>query len=484
MNILFVSSEAFPLIKTGGLADVSGSLPQALGSEGLDVRILLPAYSGTVERLQHAHRIDSICFQHPLLQDAQLIEGVLPETSQTVLLLDIPSLYQRAGGPYVDEQGRDWPDNPLRFACLSWAACEIAMDQVGLQWPVDIVHSNDWQTGLIPAYLSLETSRPATIFTVHNQAYQGVFDRAAFDSLHLPHEWWRSELLEFYGNFSFLKAGLVFADKITTVSPTYAEELLTAEFGCGLEGVFAQRVEDLSGILNGVDGKTWNPETDPYLHKRYQSSSIGIGKRANKAALQKYLGLPVSAKTPLVGLVGRLAHQKGIDFVIELINHYADADIQWVIVGTGEEHYEQALLALAEQYPERISVHIDFNEELSHRIESAADMFLMPSRFEPCGLNQMYSLLYGTVPVVRKTGGLADTVFDPVVDPKKANGFVFVQAEADAFKEAFARALAMYKQPRKWAALRKRGFNENFTWENSARRYLQVYRSALAGLKR
>lgn len=480
MKVLFVSSEVFPLIKTGGLADVAGSLPQALGAEGLDVRILLPAYSCTIERLQNARPIDSVNFQDPLLHSARLIEGLLPGTKQRVFLLDIPELFQRAGGPYADAHSQDWPDNALRFACLSRAACELAMGQIGMQWQADIVHCNDWQTGLIPAWLSLETSRPATIFTIHNQAYQGIFDRSVFASLKLPDEWWNPERLEFYGDFSFLKAGLVFADKITTVSPTYAVELLSSEFGCGLEGLLASRSDDLSGILNGVDAQVWNPATDSLLPKCYDSSSIDVGKGANKAALQKHLGLPAKAKTPLVGLVGRLVYQKGIDLVVDLLEYQADMDIQWVILGTGEADYEQALLQLAAQYPERISVHITYDESLAHLIEAAADMFLMPSRFEPCGLNQIYSLLYGTVPIVRKTGGLTDTVIDPEADPKKANGFVFEQADANALRSAFSRALEMYSQPKKWAALRKRGVMADFSWQNSARRYQQLYQSARA----
>ena len=482
MKTLFVSSEVFPLVKTGGLADVAASLPQALCAEGLEVCILLPAYSGTIERLQNARPIDSVVFQDPLLHGARLIEGVLPDSKQRVFLLDMPELFQRSGGPYVDAHSQDWPDNALRFACLCRAACELAMDKIGYQWRADVVHCNDWQTGLIPAWLSLEKTRPATVFTIHNQAYQGIFSRSVFESLNLPNEWWNPEQLEFYGNFSFLKAGLVFADKITTVSPAYAVELLSSEFGCGLEGLLASRANDLSGILNGVDGQIWNPATDLHLPKRYDDSSIGWGKRANKAALQKHFELPAEAKIPLVGLVGRLVYQKGIDLVIDLLADYADRDIQWVILGTGEADYEQALVRLAERYPRHIRVQITYDESLAHRIEAAADIFLMPSRFEPCGLNQMYSLQYGAVPVVRNTGGLADTVIDPENDPKKANGFVFEQADADSLSTVFSRALEMYSRPRKWAALRKRGVMANFSWQNSALRYQQLYQDALAAL--
>lgn len=482
MNVLFVSSEVFPLAKTGGLADVAGSLPQAVAAEGLDVRILLPAYPSAVEYLQRTRSVDSANFQDPLLYDARLIEGVLPGSELRVLLLDIPRLFQREGGPYADVQNREWPDNALRFACLSRAACDLAMDRAGIQWRADLVHCNDWQTGLIPAWLSLESSRPATVFTIHNQAYQGLFDRAIFDELALPDSWWGPEALEYYGSFSFLKAGLVFADKITTVSPTYARELLSSEFGCGLEGVLAQRIDDLCGILNGVDRKVWDPATDQHLPERYSSSSIEAGKRANKAALQRQLNLPVKAHTPLVSLVGRLVYQKGIDLVIDLIEYHSDADIQWAILGTGEADYEQALQRLAARYPDRISVQITYDEGLAHRIEAAADMFLMPSRFEPCGLNQMYSLLYGTVPVVRNTGGLADTVVDPEADPQRANGFVFTRAEVTALRAVFERALDAYSRPQDWAVLRARGMTGNFSWQRSAEHYVKIYWDALETL--
>jgi len=475
VKVLFVASEAYPLIKTGGLGDVAGSLPPALQDLGHDVRLLLPAYRDVLERVRG--RIQTRARLG--LQDGPVavLETTLPGTSLPVWLVDAPAWFDRPGNPYLDPQGRPWPDNAQRFAGLARTAVAIAQDRAGLQWRPDLVHTNDWQTGLIPALLSLENDRPRQIFTIHNLAYQGLFPMETFRELGLPVFLQSMHGLEFHGQLSFIKGGLVFADHITTVSPTYAREIQTPEYGCGLEGVLQARSRDLSGILNGIDTETWNPATDPHLPCRYDAHSLER-RGKNKGRLQRDCGLHVTDRPTLVGMVGRLVEQKGIDVVLEALPRLLQWPLQFVILGSGEHRYEAALEALAARHRHRMAVHIGYDEGLAHRIEGAADVFLMPSRFEPCGLNQMYSLRYGAVPVVRATGGLADTVVDATPDHTiagTADGFTFTPLSVEAVLHALDRAHCSRRSRSLWRGLQRTGMAQDFSWARSAREYSALY---------
>jgi len=482
MKILFASSEAQPLIKTGGLADVSGSLPAALKARGEDVRLVLPAYRGVaakVDALEEVARLELPAARAPV----RILQGKVPGSAVPLYLVDAPSYFDRPGGPYGGPDGSDWPDNAARFALFCRAVCALALDQAGLDWRPEVVHCNDWQTGLVPALLAMETRRPATIFTIHNLAYQGLFDWATFEDLELPYELWSMHALEFYGEMSFIKGGLSFADRINTVSPTYAEEIRTPEFGCGLEGLLVQRAGHLSGILNGVEYDDWNPETDRLIPAHYNSADPA-GKADNKRALQARFGLEERVELPMLGMVGRLVEQKGIDLLLAILDRLMDLPLQVAILGSGQHAFELALRGAAENYP-NLGVQIGYDEALAHLIEAGSDLFLMPSRFEPCGLNQMYSLRYGTLPVVRRTGGLADTVVDAdadALDDGSASGFVFDEATPDDLLDAIERALDLHADARAWRRVMSTAMRQDFSWQRSADAYLALYNDALAGI--
>ncbi|MBI3546159.1 MAG: glycogen synthase GlgA [Gammaproteobacteria bacterium] len=483
-KILFVASEAHPLIKTGGLADIAGSLPPALAAQRADVRLLLPAYR---DALKHAGTLKPIAqFAVPgLAQSVQIFEGKLSNSSVTLWLLDFPPAYDRPGNPYVDAHGRPWPDNAPRFALLARAAVMLALGQTSLRWKPDVVHCHDWQTGLVPALLAQAENRPASVFTIHNLAYQGLFSYQTFVALGLPAALWSFEALEFYGQMSFIKGGLVFADRLTTVSPTYAREIQTPEFGCGLDGLLRYRADRLSGILNGIDDEVWNPAQDAYLTKCYSARRL-FNKLANKQALQQELGLTSNPQTLLLGVVGRLVQQKGIDLILDALADIMQRPIQLAILGSGETVYETALRKLAAQHPGKLAVRIGYDERLAHRIEAGVDGFLMPSRFEPCGLNQLYSLRYGTIPIVRGVGGLADTVIDATEKNLKANkatGIVFHEASAAALVAAIDRAQSLHRNPRLWKQIMLTGMRQDFTWGSRALDYLKLYRSAQRHLR-
>ena len=476
-RILFVTSEAHPLIKTGGLADVSGSLPATLADLGKDVRLVLPAYRSLLADYPDWVEVGPIPAAGP---EARILEGRLPGTQLTTWLIDIPRLFDRDGGPYCDADGRDWPDNAQRFAGFCRAVEAIAAGELIPGWLPDVVHCNDWQTGLVPALLGFRDRRPGTVFTIHNLAYQGLFPAQTLHALGLPAELWSPHALEFYGQLSFIKGGLVFADMLSTVSPTYAREIQTAEFGCGLDPLLQYRQERLVGILNGADYTTWNPETDTHLAHPYGPEDLAA-KGANKAALQSEFGLPVEADIPLIGMVSRLAEQKGFDLLIEALPGLMQKRLQIVVLGSGDKRLEQALLTACKAYPEGLAVEIGYDESLSHRIEGGADMFLMPSRYEPCGLNQIYSLRYGTIPIVHRTGGLADPVVDLTPTTRSnhtATGFVFDTATASDLRAAVMRALDTYRQPDLWQELMRTAMAQDFSWDVSARRYLDLYRLA------
>ena len=481
MKLLFAASEAHPLVKTGGLGDVAGALPRALLEAGLDVKLVLPNYAGTAERLKGARMIAEFPV-HGRAAPARLIEGRMPGSRLSVWLVDAPEFFAREGHPYVAPNGQDWPDNAQRFAWFARAVVELAQDRAGLGWRADLVHANDWQTGLVPALLSLEPDRPATLFTIHNLAYQGLFDAGMLHALDLPPEWWSMHALEFHGRLSFIKGGLVFADWLSTVSPTYAREITTPEFGCGLEGLLAARSDRLSGILNGVDYRVWNPARDPYLPAHYNRKSLE-GKAACKAALQKEMGLPRKPDVPLFAHIGRLVEQKGVDLILECLSLFRRNRMQLVVLGSGDPALESALRAARAGFPRRIGIHIGYDEGLAHRIEAGADAFLMPSRFEPCGLNQLYSLRYATPPIVHRTGGLADTVVDADdahIADRTATGFVFDEPTPAALRAAWRRALKLYRQPRLWRRIQKTGMRQDFSWQRSAGEYIALYRRLLA----
>lgn len=479
-KILFASSEVHPLMKTGGLADVSASLPIALREHGQDVRIIMPAYRKCLQQIEQLETVASLKLDGYHLP-VDILQTTLPDSDVTLWLLHSPHHFDRDGGPYTAPDGHDWHDNAARFALLSRAAAAIAMDEAGLDWQPDILHCNDWQTGLAPALLASRKNRPDTVFTIHNLAYQGLFPRDVFDALDLPEALWQVEGVEFYGLMSFMKGGLIFADQITTVSPTYAKEICTYEFGYGLEGLLSYRDQQgrLSGILNGIDYHIWNPETDPFISKNY-SVKLVRNKSLNKAALQKRFFLPENKDSMLIGLISRLVSQKGIDLAIEAMEQVLEAghDVQLVCLGSGEPGYEQDLRVLRARFPDRVAVTIGYDEALSHQIEAGVDVFLMPSRFEPCGLNQMYSLRYGTLPVVRNTGGLADTVVDASDENRKAgtaNGFSFDTASAAALEQTLLRAVALFARPRIWRNMMLVAMQHDFSWENSANAYIELF---------
>lgn len=479
-KILFASSEVHPLIKTGGLADVSASLPIALREHGQDVRIIMPAYRQCLQQLERLETVATIKLDGYHLP-VEILQTTLPDTDVKLWLLHSPHHFDRDGGPYSHPEGHDWEDNAARFALFSRAAAKIAMNEVGLDWQPDTLHCNDWQTGLAPALLSLEKNRPEIVFTIHNLAYQGLFSFDEFEALDLSASLWHMNGLEFYGMLSFMKAGLIFADHITTVSPTYAQEICGSEFGYGLEGLLALRAQQgrLSGVLNGIDTQIWDPAKDTLLTKNYSLKTIR-NKALNKTALQQTFFLNETKGSLLVGLISRLVSQKGIDLAIEAMTQVLEAghDVQFVCLGSGEHSYEQALRILRARFPDKVAITIGYDEGLSHQIEAGADVFLMPSRFEPCGLNQMYSLRYGTLPVVRHTGGLADTVVDASDENRKAgvaNGFSFTDATAESLHATLLRVVALFQRPRIWRSMINVAMQHDFSWENSANTYIKLY---------
>ncbi len=479
MKLLFASSEIFPLAKTGGLADVAGALPIALHRAGLDLRLLMPAYRG-VARQAEARKIANL--GDPFgLGDTILLEGRLPDNHLPLWLIDNPRLFDRDGGPYQDSQGVDWPDNDMRFGLLGWAAARLSQANSPVAWKPDILHANDWQTGLAPAYLKAwGDSRPGLVFTIHNMAYQGLFPPALVPRLGLPWSFYAMEGFEYWSQLSYLKAGLVYADKLTTVSPTYAREIQTPAYGFGMQGVLADRAADLGGILNGADYAIWDPARDRHLHGGYGIGDVRPGKAANKAALQRELGLPQIPDAPLLVVISRLSDQKGMDLLPAVMPAVIAQGAQLAVLGSGQASQEQAFLALAEACPDHVAMHVGYAEDLAHRLQAGGDILLMPSRYEPCGLTQIYAMRYGTLPVVHMTGGLADTVVDATYDAilqGTATGFRFDQPTASAFQWAIERAIGLYRHPDQWARLQANAMRQDFGWDHSAAEYLALYRS-------
>lgn len=471
-NILFATSEVFPLIKTGGLADVAASLPRALIKLKHNMRILLPGYASVMKAA--AGDVKKVTVFDVDGEPVTLWKTLLPGTRVLVWLVDAPAFSERDGNPYCGPDGFDWPDNAQRFLLFAKVARLIALNQAGLDWPVDVVHCNDWQTGMVPALLAQDNPRPATVFTIHNLAYRGLFSWDTFVSLGLPHELWHMDRLEFYGQFSFMKGGLVYADRVTTVSPTYAEEIQTPDAGNGLDGLLRHRQAVLSGILNGIDADEWNPGTDKHIAQTYNRRTL-TNKEKNKVALQERSGLEVSEK-PLLGFIGRLVDQKGVDLILSNLPQLLSEGCQCVILGSGMKDYEERLAQLAQEFPEQLSVTIGYSETLAHQIEAGTDIFLMPSAYEPCGLNQLYSLRYGTLPVVHAVGGLRDSVID-FAEPTQtdATGFMFYQYTAHGLYNAIQRALAAFQDKKIWRMLQNNGMSKDLSWQRSAEEYGRLY---------
>jgi len=478
LKVLFATSEVAPLIKTGGLADVSGALPAALRALGVDVRVLLPGYRPVLAQLERPRTVA----RFETLKGfpaSRLISAVMPN-GVPLLVLDCPELYQRDGGPYQGPDGRDWDDNALRFGLLSKMAAILGCDVSPLRWRPDLVHCNDWQTGLTPAYLYFAQGAPS-IMTVHNLAFQGIFPASTVQELQLPPSCFSMYGVEYYGMLSFLKAGLFYANHITTVSPNYAQEIQHEKFGFGLQGLLATRSNDLTGILNGIDEQEWNPASDPHLIRNYSAARMA-GKAVNKEALQSKLGLNLAPDLPLLGLVGRFTHQKGVDLVLEIASKLTRLPAQLALLGSGDAQLQKRARSLSHRYPGKIGAYLGFDEALSHQIEAGADIFLMPSLFEPCGLNQMYSQRYGTPPVVHAVGGLADSVVDctdETLNDGTASGFAFNDASGEQLLATIRRAVALYHKPVKWKQLQKNCMSKPLGWDHSAAAYKAVYEKVL-----
>jgi starch synthase len=487
MRVLFVASEVFPLLKTGGLADVAAALPAELIRLGIDVRILMPGYPQAMAMATHKRKIADLGDELGA-GPAQLIAGRMPETEKgqqglTVWFLDCPQLYGQGGGPYVDEQGRDWPDSPMRFGLLSFTAARLCADPKLAGWAPSLLHGHDWQAGLTPAYLKAwGLSSIPTVFTIHNIAYQGTFDPSWVERLHLPRSMFAINGLEYYGGLGFLKAGCFYSNKLTTVSPTYAREIQTPAQGCGLEGLLAWRAADLVGIVNGVDYGVWNPASDPHLGHKFKPGDAET-KRRNKTVLQREMGLQLLPDAPLLCAISRLNDHKGTDLMLEVLPKFLESGAQFAALGTGEFRYEEGLRELARRFPQQAGVHIGYSEPLAHRILAGSDILLMPSRSEPCGLTHLYGYRYGTVPVVGKTGGLADTVSDLSLEnliSGSGSGFVAHTPDAGALSGAIERALVIYARHPSWDGLIERIAGLDFGWRRSALSYLNLYRSLVA----
>lgn len=483
MKVLHVAAEVFPLVKTGGLADVVAALPVALAGQGADVRLLLPGLPAVMDSVQGARTVLDIgpCFG---ALRVRLLLARMPGSQLPVYVVDAPYLYRRGGGPYQDSQGEEWPDNLQRFALLGWLAAHLAAEDADPQWVPDIVHAHDWHAAMACAYIAEHPPTQAgTVFTVHNLAFQGLFPMHDWPTLGLATRLMSPAGLEFHGQLSFMKAGLMFADRVTTVSPTYAREIATHEFGCGLDGVIRGRGASVTGVLNGIDDEVWNPATDAAIAERYDAERLG-GKRGCRQALQRELALDADDDALLVTVVSRLSAQKGLDLVLAALPDLLRLGVQLAVQGTGEPGLEAALRMAMLAHPGRVHVHIGYDEARAHRLIAGADAIAVPSRFEPCGLTQLYGLRYGTLPIVRRVGGLADTVTDATpeaVADGRATGFSFDAATPAALERAVKRAVEARRDAVVWRALQTTAMSQRLSWEGPARAYLDLYAAVQAG---
>ncbi|MDK2123513.1 glycogen synthase GlgA [Parachitinimonas caeni] len=483
MRILQVTAEVFPLLKTGGLADVLGALPVALQQAGCDVRLLLPGYAPILDGLQDVQPLLHLPGRFGLAE-VTLRQGRLPN-GLLAIVIDAPAFYSGVTHPYLDTERRDHPLNPLRFALLGWVAAQLAAGSLP-DWRPQIVHGHDWHAGLAMAYMADMARwlgyRPAGgVFSVHNLAYLGCYPATIFGDLGLPGAFYGMDGLEFYGAVSFMKAGLYYADRITTVSPSYAREIQSGEQGCGLHGLLQRRRGELTGILNGVDYTVWSPEDDVWLPARYGSANLA-GKSQCKAALQADWGLQPDASAPLFVVASRLAEQKGLHLVLAGLPQLLERGGQLAVLGRGEAALERAFQAVSAEYPGRVATRIGYDEASAHRLFAAADVVLLPSVYEPCGLSQLYGLRYGALPLVRHVGGLADTVVDctlEALDDDTATGFVFQSLDLSSYLAALRRAFSLYRRPADWLVVQQRAMQQRFDWQSAAERYLALYAEAI-----
>lgn len=481
MRVLHVTAELYPWVKSGGLGDVAAALPPALDALGLDTRLLLPGFPGFLDAFPGI--ADIVRLRTPFAAErVRVALARLPGTERLAYLVDQPALYDRPGGPYAGPDGSDWPDNHRRFGLLGWVAAALGRG-ADPGWRPDIVHGHDWHAGLAPAYLA---ARPpadghlATVFTIHNLAYRGLFPASFFPDLALPPEFFSIDGVEFFGELSFIKAGLFYSDRLTTVSPTYAREIRTPAFGWGLDGLLRSRAGVLSGILNGVDPQVWDPRHDPVLPQTYGVEDAATGKRAAKTALQRRLGLEESEDAPLFGVVSRLTPQKGLDLLLANLPSLVAGGCQLALLGSGDADLERGFAMAAQTWERRVGVELGYDETLSHLIIGGSDTVVVPSRYEPCGLTQLYALRYGTLPLVRRVGGLADTVVDATavtLAEGSATGFAFDDDTPQALMSAIERAISLLRQRQVWRRMMRRAMTRDFSWDAAARHYRALYRA-------
>lgn len=485
MRVLHVCSELYPFLKTGGLADVTDALPVALKALDCEVRVLVPGFPSFMNGIKEKKLVYE--FQNNFgAHSTKLVRGIIPESNITIYIIDAPEFYDRPGNPYADLNGEAYPDNYKRFGLLGWVAAQIATS-VDVEWQPEIIHAHDWHAGLAPAYIKAEElthgkKLARSVFTIHNLAYQGLFPAVTFYKLNLPDNFYTLDGLEFFNQVSFMKAGLAYADKITTVSPSYAKEIQLEENGCGLQGLLAHRRDDLVGILNGVDARVWNPAHDSNIAANYSAKSL-TGKQICKAELQKSTGIEIQSEKPLFVIISRLTEQKGLNLVLSGLPEILDRGGQIVILGAGDKDMEKAYTALAKKHKKQMAVKIGYDEQMAHALVAGGDVILVPSRFEPCGLTQLYGLSYGTLPLARRVGGLKDTVNDSSLEnlvDETATGFVFHDFSVEEYTAAIRRAFALYSRKSDWKKVQKRGMKNNFGWENSAKKYLNLYQQIIS----
>ncbi|MFZ3083681.1 glycogen synthase GlgA [Rhodoferax ferrireducens] len=494
MKVLYVCTELFPFLKTGGLADVSAGLAPALQAVGCEVRLLLPAFPAIANQALSAQPIAPLPEGQmpwgpaPALPPASLTLITLPDFELPVYLLQAPALYERPGNPYLGPDGKDWSDNAIRFAALGWAGATLGQG-LDPDWLPDVIHCHDWHSGLTPAYVrafaAAKRATPATVFTIHNLAYQGLFPAAEFARLGLPNAWFDVNGLEFFGRVSFMKAALRYADRIATVSPTYAREIMAPAQGHGLDGLLRQRANALSGVLNGVDDQVWNPANDALLPARFDADKLQ-GKALAKSALQAKFSLEPRPAALVFGAVSRLTEQKGLHLLPQVLADMVQRGGQLALLGQGDAALERAFVDAATRYPGQVGVRIGYDEVTAHAVIAGADVILVPSEFEPCGLTQLYGLRYGTLPLVRRVGGLADTVVDCTLedlDEGSATGFVFDELSPAGLLSAVRRAFVLFRRPDEWSAVQRRAMGLRFDWLASARHYLAMYQTLRPGAK-
>jgi len=482
LNVLLVAAEVHPLVKTGGLADVVSALPTALQRHNVDARVLMPAYRGIKDQLEL--KPVGKPFQALASSDkVRLLKGYLPGTRTPLYLIDCPSLYDRPGNPYTDQNGHEHWDNALRFGVLSKVAAMFGTNKGLGRWRADVVHCNDWHCGLGPAYLKFGgDATAASIFTIHNLAYQGNFDRKCRKALEIDSLAFHMDGMEFYGHLSFMKSGIYYSDEVTTVSPAYATQIQTPELGCNMDGVLRQRGANLHGILNGIDTDLWNPETDETLPATFGASDMA-GKLICKKALQKQFHLREQPETPVLAMLGRMTPQKGWGILLEAAPWLLDEGLQLVLTGEGSGDYESVIQSLRMRFPGQIEHYSGFSEEIAHLMMAGADCLLVPSHFEPCGLVQMYAQRYGTLPIAHRTGGLADTITNATpaaIASNTATGFLFDRPEAGLLAEAIGRALEILNADNgTWQNLRLQAMAQDWGWSNAARKYIEIYQDSL-----